>query len=264
MVTSTQPWQLRFEHHGFSQIELDWVGGSIYFNPHQTVKADSVVIVTSCWPEALSGVRQMAIIRRWCTVIAPQACVDWLSDKGWPRELLYTSYDLDGMFIQLEAYTPIPALTPKEAIYKGLATIKRPWRTIARVKAHQDMPSFLPQVAKMIFPSGRQLLHLQCLFHQRQDQSVEQAWIEQSKESTWVIVGADFEEYAHCEKRIAELQSEHVLLADLVGDYRRQANLPVSLLTPLADAVISKGRLVQIFATQVTQRFDTVRLLADE
>ena len=76
------------------------------------------------------------------------------------------------------------------------------------------------------------------------------------------FVGADHEEHEHCANVFKRIQSEHVLLTDLIGDYRRQAGLPSALLTPLADKVIGNDRLVQLFATQVTHRFDNTRHLS--
>ncbi len=262
MSHHSHPWQLRLEHCGFSHIEADWVGGNIHFNPYDCVDETSTIVLSSAWPEALRGVKRMAKIRRYCTVVAPQACRQWLSTLGWPSEQLHQTLHVDGLGITLEGYRPIDPLTPKEALYKGWETVKRPWRTISRVRAHQEIPHFAPQVVVVRFPSGRELLHLQCIFHRKQASDVENHWIERSKEATWVIVGADFEEHKHCATRFARLQAEHILLTDLVGDYRRQAGLPCALLTPLADDIIAQERLVQIFATQVTHRFDQVTLLA--
>ena len=262
MQAKLHPWQLRLEHHGFSHIELDWIAGGIHFNPYEPVSEADVVILSSSWPEALRGVQRMMAIRRWCHVVAPSLLVQWLQSQGWPSDHLHTSYAEDGLQVSLEAYTPIPMLTPKEAIHKGWATFKRPWRTLARVRAHQELPSVQPQIVSIVFPSGKELLHLHCAFHERQDAAKEKEWIQRSANATWCIVGVDYEEQSHAAKQIVQLQSEHVLLSDLVGDYRRLAGLPCALLTPLADNVISKGRLVQIFATQVTHRFNDINLLS--
>ena len=87
-------------------------------------------------------------------------------------------------------------------------------------------------------------------------------WIERASAATWVIVGVDHEEHEHCAKMFRTSQ-EHLLLTDLIGDYRRAAGLPCALLlTPLADKVIGQDRLVRLFATQVTHRFDNTPLLS--
>ena len=199
--------------------------------------------------------------RQWCTIIAPKVVLDWLGALGWPREKLNTSFEEDGLSINLEEYRPIPMLTLKEAVYKGWETLKRPWRTIGRLKAHRATPECGPHIAWITFPSGKQLAHLHCAFHRRQDSQAEARWIERASSATWVIVGVDHEEHEHCSEAFEKLQAEHVLLTDLIGDYRRAAGLPCALLTPLADKVIGKGRLIQLFATQVTHRFDNVPLL---
>ena len=60
---------------------------------------------------------------------------------------------------------------------------------------------------------------------------------------------------------IPKITSEHILLTDLVGDYRRKAGLPTELLTPLADKIIAQERHIHLFPTQVTHRFDNVQLV---
>ena len=262
MNTHAHSWKLRLVHHGFSHVDLAWEGGQIHFNPLQSVDPDDLVVLLSAWPEALQGVQTMVRNRTWCTVIAPSMLIDWLSSLGWPVERLHTSFDKEGLSINLEEYEPIPSLTPKEAVYKGWETLKRPWRTLNRMKAHRETPSCSPSMAWITFPSGKMLAHLHCAFHRRQDSQLESVWIERASEATWVIVGADHEEHEHCAKAFEQLQSEHVLLTDLIGDFRRAAGLPCALLTPLADKVIGNGRLVQLFATQVTHRFDNTPLLS--
>ena len=257
----THSWKLRLVHHGFSHVDLAWEGGQIHFNPLQSVGSDAVVVLLTSWPEALQGVQEMISLRTYCDVIAPTGLVDWLSSLGWPRDRLHTRWNNDGLEIELEGYTPIPALTPKEAVYKGWETLKRPWRTASRIRAHQETPSIKPHIAWFTFPTGKKLAHMHCAFHQRQDRQSEARWLERASDATWVIVGADHEEHSHCAEIFQQLQSEHVMLTDLIGDYRRAAGLPCALLTPLADKVIGTGRLVQLFATHVTHRFDTVDLL---
>ena len=261
MNTHAHPWKLRLVHHGFSHVDLAWEGGEIHFSPLTSVASDSIVVLLSAWPEALKGVQAMVANQQWCTVVADKSLLNWLADKGWPRDKLHPKLDQSGLVIELESYKPIPALTPKEAFYKGWETVKRPWRTVNRVREHNRTPSSDPQIAWIQFPSGKSLAHLHCAFHQRQDSRLEGLWTDRASEATWVIVGADHEEHNHCAAAFEKLKSEHVLLTDLIGDYRRAAGLPCSLLTPLADTVIGKGRLVQLFATQVTHRFDNVALL---
>lgn len=263
MNTHAHPWKLRLVHHGFSHVDLAWEGGQIHFNPLRPVDTGDVVILLSTWPEAMQGIQIMLNNRQWCTVIAPTSVVEWLGSRGWPNDQLHTALDKDDLSVELEEYSPIPTLTPKEAVYKGWETLKRPWRTIGRVKAHRATPDCNPHIAWITFPSGKQLAHLHCAFHRRQDVQSEANWISRASLATWVIVGADHEEHDHCAETFEKIQAEHLLLTDLIGDYRRAAGLPCALLTPLADKVIGNGRLVQLFATQVTHRFDNVALITN-
>lgn len=255
-------WQLRLEHLGFSHIRMDWTSGTVHFNPITSVDSDDVCVVLGGWPEQIAGMLEHLSSRVFCHVVAPQVLNDWLVEQGWPQEKLHTRWEQDGLLIDLEAYTPIPWMTVKEALRKGISTLRNPVAPLLRLRAHLANPIVKPHMAWITFPSGKQLAHLNCVFHQRQEPNWLNHVIQRASESTWVLVGADYEEYEACFQSMSRIQSEHVLLTDLVGDYRRQAGLPSALLTPLADRITATGRLVQLFPTQVTHRFDTVVLSA--
>lgn len=253
-------WQLRLEHLGYSHIRMDWVSGTVHFNPRTTVAPEDVCVILGSWPEQVSGVLEHLKSRVFCQVVAPQILKNWLIEQGWPQDKIHTDWNQDGFSIELESYIPIPRLTLKEAVRKGVSTIRNPVAPLLRLRAHLGSPMVEPHMAWITFPSGTRLAHLNCGLHQRQERRWLDDLIQRASESTWVMVGADYEEYEACFQAISRIQSEHVLLTDLVGDYRRQAGLPSALLTPLADRVTATGRLVQLFPTQVTHRFDTVVL----
>ena len=255
-------WQLRLEHCGFSHVRMDWVNGTVHFSPIRAVGGDDVVVLLGGWPEQLSGVLEHLENKRYCHVVAPRVLLDWLKEQGWPLEKLHDRWELDGFIVELETYSPIPWLTLGEAVRKGLSSFRNPIAPLVRLRAHLQSPVVKPQMAWVTFPSGKQLAHLNCSIHKRQSSAWLNSLVERASQQTWVLVGADYEEYETCFEAMSQIQAEHVLLTDLVGDYRRQAGLPSSLLTPLADRVTATGRLVQLFPTQVTHRFDTVVLSA--
>lgn len=255
-------WQLRLEHLGFSHIRMDWVSGTVHFNPRAQIDPSDICVILGGWPEQISGVLEQLQSRSFCHVVAPEVLIDWLLEQGWPQDKLHTSWKRDGFSIDLETYQPIPWLTLKEAVRKGISTIRNPVAPLLRLRSHLGSPMVPPHMAWITFPSGKRLAHLNCGFHQRQETRWLDSVIQRASEATWVLVGADYEEYEACFHALSRIQSEHVLLTDLVGDYRRQAGLPSALLTPLADRVTATGRLVQLFPTQVTHRFDTVVLSA--
>ena len=107
MNTHAHPWKLRLVHHGFSHVDVAWEGGQIHFNPLQPVDSGDLVVLISTWPEAVQGVQAMLNNRQWCTIIAPMEVTDWLASLGWPREQLQTSFEKDGLLINLEKITAL-------------------------------------------------------------------------------------------------------------------------------------------------------------
>ena len=239
---------------------MDWRGGTFHFNPLSLVDLEDTILLLGSWPEQLAGVLKHLDDKTFPQVIAPETLYFWLIEKGWPSEKISTGWEQDGLSIVLEEYKPIPLITPKEAIYKAASTIKNPLGPLRRLREVLLNPVSTPQIAWITFPSGKKLVHLNCSIHQRQESAWVSNILDRVGETTWTIVGADYEEYTFCGEVIPKFTCDHILLTDLVGDYRRKAGLPTNLLTPLADKIISSERVIHLFPTQVTHRFDHVQL----
>src|SRR6056300_1674985 len=133
-------WQLRLEHFGFSHVRLDWVNGTIHFNPRVAVRSTAVAVILGGWPEQISGLLEMLNTQDFCHVVGPSALNQWLLEQGWPADKLHTSWSEQGLSIELESYQPIPRLTWKEAIHKGFSTLRNPIAPIRRLRSHLKCP----------------------------------------------------------------------------------------------------------------------------
>ena len=258
-MKSIQPWKLRLEHLGFSHIRMDWAKEPIHFNPATPVDDGSIVVVLWNWPEQLEGVRQSVIHGKQCKIIASPEILSWLSQYG-PVDGDST-YEQDGLNIELEPYLPIPSLTISEGARKVRSLVRRPTRSIHRLLQKGKMPSAAPQIAWVRFPSGALLAHFNLSLHSKTPTEWLQSIQEKGQKSSWMLVGCDYEMEKGFLECLRFFPDRHILLTDLIGDYRRKNGLPTKLLTPIADKAISQNYNVQVFATKVGYRFDTIDLI---
>jgi hypothetical protein len=254
-----QPWKLRLEHFGFSHVRMEWAGRTIHFNPISKVHPGDIAVVLWNWPEQLQGVIQSLKEGTNFTVVAPPEILDWLKQFGDPNGS--TSYAADGLDINLESYTPIPALTVREGIRKIRSTIRNPARSIQRLRIKDGIPDCEPHIAWVRFPSGILFGHLHLSLHAGTPTEWNEFIRQKVQDATWILIGCDYEEHDVILDRLCSLSPKQVLLTDLIGDYRRKMGLPTKLLTPIADQAIIKNLDVKVFATKVGYRFDTVNLL---
>ena len=246
------------EHFGYSHIVLEWRGRPIHFNPLDIVAENSIIVILGSWIEQLQGARKMVRQKIPCTIVSSPEILRWLSQFGAVDGV--SDFDADGFRIVLEEYQPIAPLTPLELVRKIRASVRHPVRIGRRLQRKQSLPSFAPQIAWIDFPSGVRFAHLNlCLHHNIPLQFFEKIK-EKAQKSLWIVVGCDYEESESFLKLIEGFSHSQILLSDLVGDYRRQVGLPTHLLTPIADRAISKGLDIQVFASKVGYRFDTVQL----
>ena len=252
------PWQMRLEHRGHSHIELNWQRGNIHWNPKEAVQEGDVIILLGSWPEQLQGAIDSIQKGVDCHIVALPQILRWLESFGTFKGSSH--FQEDGLEVVLEPYTGIADWTAKEGIRKGVAGMRKPLTAFRRLRQKKDFPTSPSCIAWVTFPSGAQLLHLNLALHQNIDSLWLQGIQEKAKNASWMMVGCDYEEQEAFLQHIVNFEVPHILLMDLVGDYRRQVGLPTKLLTPLADRAIEKNCLVQIFATQVTFRFDTILL----
>ena len=256
------PWEIRMEHFGYSHIVLEWRGESIHFNPLEIVEENSIIVILGSWFEQLQGVRKMIRKKIPCTVVASQDVLSWLSQFGAVNGSV--GLDRDGLQIELEAFEPIAALSPLEAVRKVRASLRHPLRIGRRLQKKQSLPSSAPQVAWIDFPSGVRLGHLNLCLHR----NISTAFLEHIKKkaetATWILVGCDYEEEVSFLKLIEGFSHSKILLSDLVSAYRRRLGLPTRLLTPIADQLITKDLDIQVFPSKVGYRFDTIQLHNEE
>jgi len=254
-----QPWKLRLEHFGFSHIQMEWEKGSIHFNPTHSIEDGDIAVVLWNWPEQLKGVKESVQQGKKCRVIAPQQILDWLAQFGEVNG--GDSCSVAGLDIEIESYQPIPPLTLREGLRKVKATARNPFRSIERLREKDLMPSCAPHIAWIRFPSGVLFGHLHLSLHSKTPADWWSRIQPKAKNATWLLVGCDYHMDEDLLQYLSSFSDQQILLTDLIGDYRRKMGMPTQLLTPIADQAIIKNLDVQVFATKVGYRFDTVNLV---
>ena len=252
------PWKLRLEHFGFSHLCMEWAGRTIHFNPISTVNNGDIAVLLWNWPEQLDGVVQSLQEGIEFSVVAPQEILDWLQQFGTVNGAC--SFSELGLQIVLESYIPIPPMTVREGFRKIRSSVRNPLRAVHRLRQKDKLPTCEPQIAWVRFPSGVLFGHLHLSLHSGTPQGWRDGLQEKIKDSTWILVGCDYEECDAFIEHLCSLSPKQVLLTDLIGDYRRKMGLPTKLLTPIADKAILKNLDVQVFATKVGYRFNTINL----
>jgi len=72
----------------------------------------------------------------------------------------------------------------------------------------------------------------------------------------WLITGVPYgHDDAVC-ARVPAMGAQHVMVADLEGDLRREAGKPVGVVTPLADRLESMEQPVIVFVPASSVRFE--------
>ncbi len=72
----------------------------------------------------------------------------------------------------------------------------------------------------------------------------------------WLIAGVPFGHDDTVHARIPAMGAQHLMLADLEGDLRREAGKETAIVTPLADRLESLGLPVMVFVPASSVRFE--------
>lgn len=251
------PYRLRIEHEGQLSLRLERLGATVRFDPSGPIGDGDVVVLTWTWPEHLQATAAALAQGRRPVVVAPAPVRDWLRSRGAPAELLLEGpARVDGLRVEQWPYTPIPWVTPPEAIHKLRSAALRPDRAARRLLVRAGLPRSQPQVTRIDLPDGEHLVHLNLALHGGTDP----AWLaEQSARHTgarWLLLGCDFQEDEAVFAQVARFQARHVLLVDLLGDVRRGLGLPTGLLTLLCDRLRQSGVDAYVLASRVSYRFE--------
>lgn len=153
---------------------------------------------------------------------------------------------LDGMTIEAVPYVP-----PDQAPERGLrARFKR------RLGSEPDAAfDVAPHALRLGVADGHQLVHLGLALHA----GTSPAFLEQIRpwiEGATLLAGFG---YGHGEpflEHVTALRPRRVLLMDQTSDRRREQGLPVELVTPVRDVLVSRGIETHPFVSGTSHRFE--------
>ena len=225
-------WALRLVHEGHSGVVLERPGRRIRFDPCTELAHDDIAVLTGIDP------------------FAPERTVGFPSVvKANGSGEVYT--EVDGVQFEGIPYSPP---TPDRHRTRIMAAIKQPGGAVRRWVAKRR-----PGVATvwhLTFPNGDRLLHLGLALHSEMDVGWAANLVTRFGGARWLIVGAPYGQDDAIASRIPAFGAQHVMVADVEGDLRREAGRPTSLVTPLVDRLESSGVPVMVFVPQSSIRFE--------
>lgn len=251
------PYRLRIEHEGQLSLRLERPGGTLRFDPCGPVDDGDVVVLTWAWPEHLMAAADALAAGRRPLVVAPAPVRAWLAARGAPASCLPEGpVEVGGLRIQQWPYTPIPWVTPPEAIHKLRSAVLRPDRAFRRLRTRAGLPRSAPQISRVDLPDGAHLLHLNLALHGGTDPGWLAEVATRHGGARWLLLGCDFHEDQAVFEQVARFSAAQVLLVDLLGDVRRELGMPTGLLTPLCDRLRDAGVDAYVLASRVSYRFE--------
>ncbi len=210
---------MRLDHLGYSGLRLTWPGGAtVAVDPPAQVEGP--VVLTWSEPERTRGARLGA-----GHVAAHPALLAALGIRG--VHLGSGTALLDGFALRAAAYRPIPYAVPAEAIRKARTALLRPRLAASRLWNTLRRPHDPPMVVELAHEGVRVLLLGQSL-HRFADA---RQLAEQFVGADVAVAGTDFEDEEATGRLLAQFAARHNVLADLVGEVRRELGLPVRPLT---------------------------------
>lgn len=249
------PYRMRIGHRSHCEIRIERKGRWIVFDPVTRPNPEDIVLITGAAPERLRGTYEAIEAGLKPTVVAPEPVLDWFSNTGRydgggvPREI-------DGVKIEGMSYAPVRGVRPlAHAVrlsFQGAGPLTV-WRDLT---GRLRLPSCEPQIFHLTFPDKSRLLHLDLSLHRDTDPG----WVERAQSlfgnPEWLIVGCPFGEADAVARWIPSFGATHVLVAELVNTDRKEKNLPIELVTPLRDRLVTLGVEAHVFAGGAGYRFE--------
>ncbi len=249
------PWRLRIEHEGAMSLRLDRRGRPIRIDPNTPPGPNEVVILTGVWPEHLDATREAVRSGSRPTVVAPEPVLQWLSTEG-ELDGHPLGASLDGLTIEQRPYTPIPYVTPKEAIYKVQSALLRPDRAARRLLRRAELPKAPPVVTRITLGDGATLVHAALSIHS----TTPDDWFDRLATDwaapEWLILGVDHGHGAAVVSRVGRLAAKHILVTDFLSEMRRRLGFPTELLTPVRDRMVEAGLPADVFVSGAGLRYE--------
>jgi len=246
-------WRLRLTHLGHAAIRVEGPGRGLCFDPVDP-PGEACALITAAHAERLAGAAAAARAGDRPRVVAGSALIDWLGGRG-PIDALPPPREVEGVRVEATPYAEIPWVTPREGVLKAASALRAPWAAGRRLIARAGLPPAPALAYALTLPDGARLVHIGCALHRGCDP----AWLADAQAALggadWLIAGVDWGEEAAVLEMLPGFRPKLALLADLVGDARREMGMPTRLLTPLVDRLIDQGMQVYPFAPGATFRF---------
>jgi hypothetical protein len=118
------------------------------------------------------------------------------------------------------------------------------------------MPKAESVATQVTFPDGSRLVHASLSLHSGTPAAWFDALVSDWGSPEWLLVGVDHGHGEAVIERVAALQSNHVLVTDLLTEMRKQLGFPTELLTPVRDRMVADGVLADVLVSGAGLRYE--------
>jgi hypothetical protein len=247
------PWRLRLVHEGLRALIFERPGRFVRVDPIGAIARDDIVVLTGAWPEQVEATAAAVRAGLRPTVIAAPELLAYLGGigalDGFPGPV-----SLDGLAVELaEAVEPRAGVATRAA-----AAALAPGRALLRLGRGARLPRSVPRCFRLTLPDGGALVYLNTALTAEAPAAWVDAMVARWGGAEWLLVGMEPEQEAAIEQLVPRFGAKHVILTDLVSEIRRGLRLPVGLLTPAADRLVSRGVPAQVFVSGAGLRYERV------
>lgn len=263
-------WPLRLEHEGYASIRLERPGRRFRFDPIEPeaswvalgeapwavpIAGDDVVLLTFSEHERLVATAHAVRDAVRPTVVAAPEVLDWLSGFGLV-EGGSAPLTVDGVAIDALPFEPIPYAEGLEIARKVWSAVSNPRRGATRLWNRSRLPRCKPLALSLTLPGGARFVHLNMALHNYTSEAWMEAAIARFGGAEWLLAGVDFEHEESFLRLVGRFGATRVLVADLLGDVRRDMGMPTTVITPLVDRLIEQGMDAYVFPSRSSLRFE--------
>lgn len=218
------PGPVALRHLGRSGLAVTLGGRTVTVDPFHPV--DGPVVVTWSEAERVAGARHST-----GPLAARARLLSWLGREGVGLES--RSAQLDGFTVRAREYEPIPYATAPEAVRKALSALRSPCRAAGRLAFTAGRPPVGP-IAVALERAGQRVVLLGQALHRFVTPAALDALIDWAGPAALVVAGTDYDDEDATGRALARFPAERRVIADLVGEVRRELGLPTR---PLAVAL---------------------------
>lgn len=213
--------------------------------------ASGIFLSGGPWVDRLTGARAILASGARPVVVAEPSLAGWLGDveahdpdQGRVAGIGYLSW----------AYEP-PVETTRGVGDKLRAAVRNPRWALGRLGARRAVPVSKPRCWRFDVDHGHRIVHLGLALHA----GTSDAFVADAAarcEGAVVIAGylpGDADAFV---RQVLAIRPARLLLIDVVNDLRRDAGLPIEIVTPTRDRILEEGIDAHPFVSGVSVRFE--------